>query len=647
MIEFRNVTKWFGSQRVLDGVSFRIHPKDRAGVVGPNGAGKSTIFDLIAGEIAPDRGLVQLPRNVRLGYVRQQIRPHRVDRTLLEYVEDGQSELNAVQRELEDLDRLFRKNAVADRRRTLERLDRLQQRFEQLGGYRIRHEAERTLAGLGFAPERFADPFRSFSGGWRLRAELARVLVAEPEILLLDEPSNYLDVPAVEWLQRYLRRFRGTLALISHDRFLLNSLTSVTLAVGGGRVERYAGNYAWYVREREIRLRSRRAAARNQERRREQIERFVERFRAKNTKASQVQSRLRMLEKMEPVVVPADREPAARIRLRPPPHCGAETVRLEDAGVTYDGRRWVLRHVDLRVERGDRIALIGLNGTGKTTLLRVLAGALPPSEGRRVLGHKVAVGYQSQEFADTMDPSATVFATVRNAAADLSDGDVRNLLGGFGFSGDAVEKRVGVLSGGEKIRLAFARLLARPPNLLLLDEPTTHLDIASREALENALRSYAGTIVLVSHDIDFVRSVATSILAMDPPGVRRFPGGYDDYRARFPIDAPAPETVPRPRTTTPAADSKAARRERAARRQSLAPRRRKLREKIRRAEDRIETLEKEQAGLVVLLESGPSAGKIEGINRRLTEIQRELEAATKQWEIVASELEDLERETPA
>ena len=359
MIEFQGVYKQYGPQDVLVDAAFRVTSGERLGIVGPNGAGKSTIFALIEGVSAPDRGAILLPKHVRLGHLRQQLNAHAVETSLLGYTERAIPKVEALGDEIEDVETAMRSSAEADRSRMLERLGRLQTEFEHLGGYELRTRAEKALGGLGFEEGSFGRPFRTFSGGWQMRAELARTLIGQPDILLLDEPSNYLDLPAVEWLQRYLREFPGTLLLISHDRYLLESLTSVTLEIERGRVTRYAGNFAYYLREREGRRDRQAAAHKNQQRKRQQIERFVERFRAKNTKATQVQSRIKMLEKMEEVDAPEDGPDLTRIRIAPPPHCGAEVARLEGVGHSYDGARWVLRGVDLAIQRGEKIALVG------------------------------------------------------------------------------------------------------------------------------------------------------------------------------------------------------------------------------------------------------------------------------------------------
>ncbi|MBM4148434.1 MAG: ABC-F family ATP-binding cassette domain-containing protein [Lentisphaerae bacterium] len=649
MIELRNVTVRYGAQEVLNAVGLQINRGERVGIVGPNGAGKSTLFSLVTGDMLPHGGQVLIPDSFRIALVRQQHAPSEMHEPLLDFACAGAEDLAEMERDLAALAAKLAAAGDSEKPRLLRELGEVQTAFEHRAGYSLCARAEKALCGLGFAPDSLRGPLNSFSGGWRMRAELARAMLADPDILLLDEPSNYLDLPAVEWLQDSLRSFRGTLLLISHDRYLLRSLTTLTVEVANGAVTRYAGGYDYYAQERERRYRQQLAASENQQRKREQLERFIERFKAKNTLATQAQSRVKQLARMEKIEVIRPVATRGRIRLPEPPHCGVEVVRLESAGVSYDGKRWVLRGLDFSVSRGDRVALVGYNGLGKTTLLRMIAGALEPTEGRRVLGHKVVVGYQSQDFAETMDPSATVFEVVRAAAGNSSDQDVRSLLGGFGFSGYAVEKRVQVLSGGEKVRLAFARLLVRPASLLVLDEPTTHLDIQSCEALQDALREYKGTICLVSHDIDFVRAIATNIVAMTPPGVTRYAGGYDYYKQKSEQAAgqqnaapsePAPETGKKPVT-----DKKELRRQRALERQALHERTKGLKKEVARAEKQIETYEAERARLVEQMEGAPAGMDFADLNRRLKFIEQEIADYTRRWEDAAEAMEAIEKET--
>ncbi|NLF16839.1 MAG: ABC-F family ATP-binding cassette domain-containing protein [Lentisphaerae bacterium] len=644
MIQFQSVRKSFGTQDVLVAASFTVYPGDRVGIVGPNGAGKSTIFELICRHLEPERGEVTVPSSLSIGYVRQQLNAYRRDDSLIDYVENALPAVRDTQSAILSIEAALPSASADERARLLRRLGELQTDFEHSGGYTLRSRAEATLTGLGFPVDGLTRLFRSFSGGWQIRAELARVLVAQPDILLLDEPTNYLDVPAVEWLRDYLKAFSGTLLLVSHDRYLLNSLTSTTLEVMGGQVTRYPGNYQTYMVQREVRHEHLLAAKKNHDRRRDQIERFVERFRSKATKAAQAQSRLKMLERLEEVEAPPPPIAAPRIRIPPPPPCAAEVLRLEEAGFSYDGTRWIFRDLDLRLERGDKAGVVGLNGLGKTTLLRLLAGKMPLSQGRRVVGHHVEVGYQSQDFAEVMSPDKTVYETAREAAVGRSDGDVRDLLGGFGFSGDAIDKRVQVLSGGEKVRLALARLLLQPLNLLLLDEPTTHLDIHAREALEKALREYPGTLCLVSHDIEFIRQVATSIYAVTPSGVRKYYGTYDYYREKLAAEAAAPaETAAPSEAASGRDDRRTQRREEARQRQEFARLRRPLEERIRHAEEHSAALESEQAGLYERLQEARPGTDFAAINRRLAEIGKDLETAMADWEEASVTIEDLRR----
>ncbi len=640
MIEIRNVSIHFGTQDVLEEVGLQVNRGERVGVVGPNGAGKSTLFGLITGDLTPHRGDVAVQPGTRLGYVRQQLPVCDVRESLVDFVCAGAGDLTEMEARMADLSHRLAAEP-SGQEALLAALGEVQSAFEHRAGYSLMARAEAALCGLGFEAGALRNPIGQFSGGWRMRAELARAMISDPDLLLLDEPSNYLDLPAVEWLQRSLRDFRGTLLLISHDRYLLRSLTGLTVEVSGGRVTRYPGGYDYYAVERERRYAQQLAAHRNQERKREQLERFIERFRAKSTLATQAQSRVKQLARMEKIEVVRPVESRGRIRLRTPPHCGAEIVRLERAGVTYDGSRWVLRGLDFNVTRGEKLALVGYNGMGKTTLLRMIAGALPPSEGRRVLGHKVVVGYQSQDFAETMDPGRTVLETVRAVAGDLTEGQLRTQLGGFGFSGDAVQKRVSVLSGGEKIRLAFARLLVQPVNLLILDEPTTHLDIQACEALEAALVEYTGTLCLVSHDTDFVRRVATGIVAMTPPVVTRYAGGYDYYQEKLGRAPAGPAARDGGRTAAEASpeDRKTLRRQRAQERQKLDLQTRELKRALRQAEAEVERLESEKQALTAELAQPGEQTNFAKVSRRLKEVQYEIDIATARWEEAAGQLE--------
>lgn len=648
MIDFTNVSKRYGTQIVLQDASFRVNSGEHAGLVGPNGTGKSTIAGIIAGDISPDQGDITLPNDIEIGILRQQIASEHLPLSLLSFAETGSMTLQKIEQDLHATEREMTESTGSERNNLLHSLGELQTQFEHAGGYEQRHRTEAALDGLGFTPPDFQRNMKEFSGGWQMRAALARTLVANPGILLLDEPSNYLDLPAVEWLQHFLRSYTGTLLLISHDRYLLNSLTSITIEVANGITERYTGNYDRYIRDRAARVDAREAAQKNMAKKLEKAEQFVNRFRYQATKASQVKSREKMIARMETVDVPQAVRSRGTIRIPSPPRAGQEIVRLEDTGFSYDGERWILQDINLTISRGEKIALVGHNGLGKTTLLRLLAGILPVGKGKRVVGHNVVMGYQSQEFTDTMNPTHSVLETVKQVAdGSMREQTLRGLLGGFGFSGDAIDKRVSVLSGGEKVRLAFARLLVHPPNFLLLDEPTTHLDIAARETLEIALQQYEGTLCIVSHDTTFVERVATSIIGMQPPGIRPFPGTYSEYREKMASEAqPVKQPAAQPKESPDAPiNRKELRRQRAAERQQRQKETRELKRQISKFEKQIAIFEEEQEKILVELAEQSPQTDFEATNRRLGLIQSELSAYTKRWEEAAEALEAIDADT--
>ena len=647
MIEFRDVSVRYGPEALFEHASFKINAGERVGIVGPNGSGKSTLFKLILGELSPDTGDVIAEGTPRIGFVRQHLEPDSPEQTLLQYCLEGIPGFERTERAIARLEEaLATERDPSAKARMLRELGEANTRFEQMGGYSLEARVKESLGGLGYAVEDFARPFATFSGGWRMRAELSRVLASKPELLLLDEPSNYLDLPAVEWLQRFLRGFEGTLVLISHDRYLLRAITRVTIEVDGGTVTRYNGPLDTYLRDREVRYQQLLQAKANQDRKREQLERFIERFRAQATKAAQAQSREKQLEKLEEIKLPARSRSAGYLRLPKAPHAGAEIVRLEDAAYAYPGADHpIFRHLDLRVMNGDKIAIVGYNGMGKTTLLRVLAGVRKPTEGKAVFGYHVAPGYQSQDLAETMDPDATVFATAKAAAGALPEKELRNRLGGFGFDADDCAKPVKVLSGGEKIRLAFLRLFLNPPNFLLLDEPTTHLDLEGRERLQQAVREYDGTVVLVSHDVEFVRGTAENILEISRRGIRRFHGGYDYYQEKIAEEAPLREDAPSAPAPPKAASSKELRRQRAQERAAKAPEVKRLRRRVEAAEAAIAKLESEQEALTAALGDGTlDAQGLADAGKRLRAIQFDLAKLTLEWEEAATALEALTAE---
>ena len=648
MLDFRNISVHYGHQDVLANVTFRVNKGDRVGVVGPNGSGKSTLFKIVLGEMSTDTGELIIEGSPRIGWTRQNPEPDNEGETLLEYSMRGVPGLSEIEAEMQSLESELEDPAK------LNRYGELQTRFEHLGGYDIETRVKIALGGLGFSVEEFDKPFKSFSGGWRMRAELSRVLASKTDLLLLDEPSNYLDLPAVDWLQKFLKAYDGTLMLISHDRYLLRTLTGIIVEVDAGTATRYEGDLDWYLREREVRYEHLKAAKENQDHHREQLQRFVDRFRAQATKAAQAQSRQKLIDKLdeERIVLPKRYTQSGRLRLAEPPPSGIEMFRCEDLEFSYDGVRKVLDGITFNIARGDKVALIGYNGLGKTTLMRIIAGTRQPTAGKAVLGHNVVPGYLSQEFAETIPPDISVYRNAKNvwdAHGGGPEKNFRNQLGAFGFDENDVEKPAGVLSGGEKIRLAFLRLFLGAPNFLLLDEPTTHLDLDGRRLLQDALQKYKGTILLVSHDIDFVRAVATSVLEITHDGLRQFPGGYDYYRekkAELEASAPAVQSAKSaersPQDDSPRQPtSKELRQQRAAERAKIAPRVKELKRRVETAERKIDELQKAlDEASAELFNPTPTTDFAE-LNRKVRTIQFEIDRYTEDWESAATELEDL------
>lgn len=642
MIDFKNVNKLLGGRDILKDADFRINKGERIGFVGPNGAGKTTVFSMICGDMSPDKGEIIKPEKARIGILRQQLGFFKEEQPLIEYVMTASGELPAIQKQLEEIEARLNSGETADEQ-TLNELGRLQSAFEHLGGYDMEHRAAAALAGLGFPEENFRKPMREFSGGWQMRACMAKVLLGEPDILLLDEPSNYLDIPAVEWLQRKLKTFEGTLLLISHDRYLLNSLTNITLEINGGRVTRYPGNYSYYVKEREGRRLQAEALKKNTEKRKKELQDNINRFRAKATKAAQVQSWIKMLEKIEDVTIPEDLHFQGRIRIPEPPDCGSEIMRLEKITHSYDGTKVILKDVNLSLQKGDKLGIIGYNGMGKSTLLKIIAGRFEASEGLRRPGHKVIIGYQAQEFAELLPAEQTAFDVVKTAAigGDVPSQRIREILGAFGFSGEAAEKQCKVLSGGEKIRLCFARIFVNPPNLLILDEPTTHLDVSAREMLQEAIRTYKGTICLVSHDMEFLRGTAETILEMTSQKTRLFLGNYDYYKEKTALEQQ--EEQPKKKETAPGEpvkmNQKEQRREKARRREEMAPEKRRLEREVAKLEKEIEKGEAEKALLIEQLSNPTPDTDFSSLQKQLKALDYDISKATLAWEETATELE--------
>lgn len=519
MLQVAGIRKAFGPRILFENVTFRLERGDRSALVGPNGAGKTTLFSLILGQTEPDEGEITTEKGTRIGHLPQETAPVG-DETVLEIACGTSPELAALRKTIGAHERA----GATDDETYLEAAGR----YADLGGFEVEPRAKRILAGLSFREEDHARPARTLSGGWIMRAHLARLLVAGPDLLLLDEPTNHLDLESLRWFQNHLRDYAGTVLLISHDRAFLNETVDGILELRHHRVHPYRGNYDDYLEEAASRDARQLAAHRAQQRKISQLERFVDRFGAKATKASQAKSKRKQLDRIERIEAPPSAERTIRVAFPQPTPSGHRVLDLKEVWFAY-GESPVYRGIDLRIERGQRTVLVGPNGAGKSTLLKLLAGVLEPDRGERSPGHNAKIGYYSQSRIDMLDPRRTVLEETQSIRNPVDEATARTVLGSFLFRGDDVHKKVDVLSGGEKSRLGLVKLLLDPPNLLLMDEPTTHLDIASIDALIGALEDFRGSLVFVSHDVHFIRKIARTVLRVDAGRLTPFAGDYDYY----------------------------------------------------------------------------------------------------------------------
>ncbi|GAB4296826.1 MAG: ABC-F family ATP-binding cassette domain-containing protein [Desulfuromonadia bacterium] len=527
MLQLMELSKDFAGKPLLCSVSWHLRKGERVGLVGENGAGKSTLMKMIAGLDAPSSGTIQLAKGARVGYLPQDGIVTR-GRTLFQEALSALPDLEEMERELTSLEGQLSDPFLTGREhdRVLERYGELQERYRLGGGYSKEATVGSVLNGLGFSPDEWVKECGLFSGGWQMRIALAKLLLNKPEILLLDEPTNHLDIEARNWLEEYLTAYDGSVILVSHDRFFLDVVCSRIAEVWNHTVTDYACNYSTYLQQREERVSALREAKRRQDEEIASLEDFIRRFRYNANKASLVQSRVKQLEKIERIVIPPERK-KIRFSFPEPPKSGKIVMELKKVTRRF-GEKVVLNRVDLTVEKGEKIALVGHNGAGKSTLMKVLAGG-EFQGGERIVGHNVVIDYFAQDQADELDPDKTVHEEIYADAPFDAVPRLRDLLGAFLFSGDDIQKRCGVLSGGERNRLALAKMLLRPANLLLMDEPTNHLDLFSKEVLLDALRRFPGTVLFVSHDRHFIDNLATSVVEVEGGALTRYHGDYEYY----------------------------------------------------------------------------------------------------------------------
>ena len=541
MISFSNINKQYGKQLIFVDASFQLNPGEKVGLVGPNGSGKTTLFRMVMREDEPDEGDVSVPRKLTIGYFRQDVE-EMAGRPVLDEAIAGSGRVGDLHHELEDLHHAMNDPAQADEMgRILARFGEVQEEYEHLGGYTLEAQAREVLAGLGFHEDQIDGDVGALSGGWKMRVALARVLLGRPDVLLMDEPTNHLDIESIIWLEQFLKSYPGALLMTSHDRDFMNRIVSKIAEIDAGEIITYTGDYDFYERERTIRETNQQAAFARQQAMLAKQNRFIERFKTHAAKAAQVQSRIKALDKVERIELPRKRT-VVKFEFRTPPRSGDQVAVIEDLHKSY-GSRVIYDGLDLTIRRGERWAVMGRNGAGKTTLLKMIAGVTQPDSGAVRLGASLNMGYFAQQSLDVLDPDLTVAEQLQNDFPQDGIGSLRTLAGAFQFSGDDVEKRIRSLSGGEKSRLAMARMLYNPPNFLVLDEPTNHLDLATKEMLVDALKDFEGTMIFVSHDRTFLRGLGSRVLELGgETGTERipriYPGSYVEYVQTIGHEAP-------------------------------------------------------------------------------------------------------------
>ena len=647
MISINSLTVAYGGFTLLNDISFHISEADKIGLVGKNGAGKSTILKLICGLQSPTRGQIAVPRDLQIGYLPQIMEHHR-GRSVIDEAMTAFADIFAMEDELADIS-----NQLAERsdyeseayQELIVRMNEINDHLGYVGSESPQVLAERTLMGLGFRYNELQRPTETFSQGWNMRIELAKILLSKPDVLLLDEPTNHLDIESIEWLEDYLKEYRGSLVLISHDSKFLDNVTNRTVEIMLGRIHDYKVPYSKYLELRAERIAQQKAAYENQQRMIEKTEEFIEKFRYKPTKSNQVQSRVKALEKLDRIEVDLQDKAAMVVKFPPAPRSGDVVFKASGLKVGYDGKA-VFSDADIEVRRGEKIALVGRNGEGKTTLMRVIMKELEPMAGEAKLGYNVNIGYYAQNQEDVLDKQDTVFGTLDRIAVGDIRTKLRDILAAFLVKGEDIDKKVAVLSGGERARLAMAKLMLNPYNLLALDEPTNHMDILSKDILKQALVRYDGTLIIVSHDRDFLDGLVDKVYEFRDGHVKEHLGGIQDFLEKLRIENLNELERHNPAKKKEDAVQQAAKEEQKQSAQQSYQARKHLSKEEKKMKNRVDFLEKEIAKLEekqkaleqVLGNPGPSDDIFE-LTRQYLENKRELDAKTDEWASLSEKLD--------
>ena len=652
MLSLENISLSLGDRHLLDDISILINKGERIGLVGPNGAGKSTLLKIIAGEMEPNGGTIQLSKAETVGYLPQDGVDPDPDLTVMEEVESAfqgvlqlEQDVKEIQQKLADLEP--GSDAYSE---AMKRYGKLQDRLEQSGAYSLHADIEKILMGLGFDTDDFFRSTKEFSGGWLMRIALAKLLLQRPTYLLLDEPTNHLDIESLQWIENFLTEYEGAVIIVSHDKAFLNKITNRTLALERGDITDYAGNYAYYEEKHEERMEHLRQAYKNQQREIKQTQEFIDRFRYKASKAKQVQSRIKQLEKMDEIELD-EHEEEISFRFPPPERSGAQVMKLEQVSKSYDDVE-VFDNLSYTVDRGDKIAIVGPNGAGKSTLVRMLAGHEPVDSGNREPGYNVTTSYFAQHQADELDLNEDVLGIMREAAPKEAETRLRTILGCFLFQGDDVFKKVSVLSGGEKSRLALARMLLKSANFMIFDEPTNHLDMQSKNILQQALDQYEGTFMIVSHDRDFLDPIVNKVLEVQPGYIRTYLGNVSYYLQKKKEEEEALKVEPSNKNGTPEKENrdlsrKEERRIEAEKRQARYRKVKPLQKKLEKAESRIEKLEKRKKEIEEAMADSEFYDDSEQVKKTTMEydkLKAELVEVYSEWEELAMQISEIEEE---